>query len=472
MRTTLCLLVCALAVRQPPERGDWLLLPQLARGQELVYTGTFTEQSLIPGVQYEHAYRIDLTALVLDAGKDKFDLALLTTVGAQETKQGPKTKAPTAASVRLELAALEKQGKLRPVGVATLHPPVEGPPTAEAGIFVEVPRTRVGIGWWWEVNDEGRPPRTWRVDGTEVVNNVKCVKLVGLQQSEDWGTGRADSVAWQRRDTVWVAPQQGVVSKYERILERRAAAREVVTHRSILRLEQVSGLTYQGPVFEARVAEIKQARKFRDDAEPGLRDPEKYKAVLETMQKRIKQYCDLEPPTSYRKAVEQVQKRIEAALRGESVPDPQATAGGEVRRIAIGERVPDFVCTDLLTHKTERLQRVLGKPVLVFFYNPATEIGRQALSYARGLTERFPGEVSILALAVTDDLELVEKQRKEMKLPFAVLDGSGMHQTFGVDGLPRLVVLDGDGVLRLGTTGWGTHTAAELTEQIQKCKKK
>jgi hypothetical protein len=75
-------------------------------------------------------------------------------------------------------------------------------------------------------------------------------------------------------------------------------------------------------------------------------------------------------------------------------------------------------------------------------------------------------------LAVTDNVELVQKQHKEMKLPFPILDGNSMHEMFGVDALPRLVVVDGEGVVRWTATGWGLHTPAEIEEQLQRWMKK
>jgi hypothetical protein len=49
-----------------------------------------------------------------------------------------------------------------------------------------------------------------------------------------------------------------------------------------------------------------------------------------------------------------------------------------------------------------------------------------------------------------------------------VLDGRGLHHTYGVDGTPRLVVLDGNGVLRGGWTGWGGHTASEVAREVER----
>ena len=66
----------------------------------------------------------------------------------------------------------------------------------------------------------------------------------------------------------------------------------------------------------------------------------------------------------------------------------------------------------------------------------------------------------------------MQKQHKDLKLPFSILDGNGMHHTFGVDGLPRIVVVDGEGVVRAASTGWGVYTPAEVHEQVKACMKK
>jgi hypothetical protein len=472
MVSTLCLLTCALAVGQAPDR-EWLLVPQLARGQELVYSGTFSEEDLGPGVQLVRAFRVDTTVLVLDVDAQKYNLAFLTTVTSKTPRSAgePNTAGLTPSSVRLEVLAMDRQGRLLPSSGAGLAVPLDGPATIECGAFVEVPKYRVGINAWWEANEDGRTPRTWRVDGAEIVNNVSCVRLVGVQQSEDWNKPRADHVAWQRRDTVWISPQLGTTCRFERVVERRDGAHETPTHRAVLHcdLESSPGLTYLAKFFDDRKHEIEQARKFSAEAEGFLREPLQHKNQLEGILKRIKQYTDAEPATPYRKAVVQVQKRIEAALRGETIPDPQAdTVNHQMKQAALGQRVPDFVGTDLLTHQTHRLQRLLGKPVLVVFYDPATENGRKVLRYGQAVTDRYPRGMTLLPMAVTDDVDLVRQQHQEMKLQFPVLDGTKLYQLFAVDGLPRLIVLDGQGIVRGAYTGWGAHTAGEVTELLQR----
>jgi peroxiredoxin len=471
MLSTLCLLSCALAVGQAPDRGDWLLLPQLARGQELVYSGTFTEEALSPGVQFQRAFRVDTTVFVLDVGNPQCSLAFLTVVSPRSSPnpREPGNTAQPPSSVRLEMLPMDRQGKLQPAQPAALTVPIEGPPTIECGLFREMPKAKVSVSSTWDANEAGRPPWTWRVEGTESIQNVHCVRVVGVQQSPDWDTPRADSRAWQRRDTLWIASQLGLTYRFERVIERRDAARQTATHRSVLRCDLQSGLTWPGKFYDNRRHEIEQASKFAQEADGWLHDAEKNKPQLEGLLKRLKQYSDAEPATPYRKAVAQVQKRIEAGLRGETIPDPQNDAAPlQVPRAALGQRMPDFVCTDLLTHQTQRLQRLLGKPVLIMFYNPATPTGLKAVRFAQAVAERSPNGVSVLALAVTDDEELVQHQHKDLKLAFSILDGNGVLGLFAVNATPHFVVLDAQGIVRGAWTGWGIQTAAEVSEHLQK----
>ena len=57
MNTACCLLMGALTLGQTTSRSEWQLAPQLAPGLELVYEGTYTEETLIPNVQFQRQYR-------------------------------------------------------------------------------------------------------------------------------------------------------------------------------------------------------------------------------------------------------------------------------------------------------------------------------------------------------------------------------------------------------------------------------
>src|SRR5207247_647588 len=82
---------------------------------------------------------------------------------------------PQPSSFRLEVGRVDLQGRVLPAAGTTTAVPLEGPPTFETGAFVELPRMRVGRNAEWMVDEIGRTPRTWRVSGSDYVNNTSCL---------------------------------------------------------------------------------------------------------------------------------------------------------------------------------------------------------------------------------------------------------------------------------------------------------
>jgi peroxiredoxin len=466
MVAQLCLLTGLLAAGQTADRADWLLAPQLARGQELVYRGTFTEKNLSPNVLNETAYRLEVSVFVLEELPRRWQVAFLTKLTPRAGRLDDGGPGAPPASVRLEMAEVDAQGRLgaRP-GVGLLLP-LEGPPTLECGAVVEVPAGRVGPGYSWTTLEVGRPPRLWKVAGTDVVRSTACVKVVGEQQSADWDHPRADSTGWWRRDTVWVAPQNGVAYRVEREIKRRAPARSQATYESRARYELAQRWTNPGQMCDDRCHEILQAGRFLEEALPLLAQPTAYSGQIETLLHKIDYYLGHHaevPP--YTQAVRQVQHRLEAARRGEVIPGPPVEEHAPSTPAAAGQRAPDFIATDLVSRQTVRLYHRLGQPVLLVFYNPTTEPGKNALAFARDLAACDKG-VTVLALAMTDDETLVRRQHAELHLAFPVVDGRGLRVAFGVSDTPKIMLLDAEGVVRRAYTGWGPHVPGDVREEL------
>src|SRR5205823_2649490 len=78
--------------------------PGLARGQELVYRGSYDEQASADGALFRRRYDLEALTFVLDAGSRGRDVAFCTTLRA------PGADAP--GSVRLELATLDARGRI------------------------------------------------------------------------------------------------------------------------------------------------------------------------------------------------------------------------------------------------------------------------------------------------------------------------------------------------------------------------
>jgi peroxiredoxin len=470
MGTNLCLFACALAVTQPAaaERADWQLTPQLSRGQELVYRGTFNEETVGTGVQFQRAYRMETRVFVLGSGPEGADVAFMTLVKQRTPVPAQQGAESETSSVRLELARVNSQGRVTAEPGGSVAAPLEGPPTIEAGFFVEAPRHRVRSGQPWEVGEEGRPPRTWTIAGSEAVGDVSGIKLVGVQQSDDWDKPRADHTAWRREDTVWLAPRGGYALRLERTIQRREPARRGPTHKSVVRYELESTVQFPGQLGDDRKKEILLGRSLSDSLAPllpraGEVGPKPFEAILS----KIRFHVDHAPPTPYRAVLKQVQVRAEAGRRGESPPAPLGEERGPVHPVlALGRPAPDFLVKDLTSNESTGLRRWLGKPTLMVFYSPTSSTVAETLGFAQALIDTYPQQVTVLALAVCEDAAMVLKQRSELGLTFPILSGTGLRLTYGIDSTPKMIILDGAGVVRSSLVGWGPESATTIKTEL------
>lgn len=474
MLTSICLLSCALTLGQPIDRTERQLTPILVPGLELEYLGTYTEESLIPHAQYQRQYRLEANLLVLDVGVKSWQVALMTTLRYQEAKQPSDTKPGLPSSVRLEVAKVDWQGRIHGSDKKIVTPATLGPPTLECGFLLTSPQAKIGNTAMWDVNEAGVPIQRWQGMGTESVHGITCVKFSGVQQSPDWNVPRADSSAWRKRDTVWLHPQLLVAQRVERIIEYREPAREVATRRAIIRYDLDRHIKYPTRFLEERRQEIERAAKMLEEANPLLANPGGKQQQLDTMLNRVAFHIDRYQPTPYRASVLHLKTLLVSAKKGESPVIPMTSVHPEavVQVAAVGHRAPDFSVSILNGTETERLRNHAGRPVLIFFYNPATALGKEVLRYVKTLHGRNTGQMAVLAMAVTRDTESALKQHKEMLLPFPILDGIGMRQLLGATETPCFVVVDSEGIIRLAQTGWGFQTPSEIEAALGLHKKR
>jgi peroxiredoxin len=477
MVASLCLYGCLLVAAQTAERpapagGDWTVLPRLNRADELVFRGTFIEEANGSRVQFNRSFRIENRLFVLDTPPKGAEVAVLTVLRPRDAR--PKAAAPavtadaSAWSARLEIVRVDLQGKVLADPGVSLLAPVDGPPTLECGLFVELPAGRLRADKTWETPEEGRPARSWRVAGTDVVNGVSCVKLVAGQKSEDWDQPRADRTAWRRQDTVWLAPRVGFAYRVERVIERRDPAHKEPTQKSVLRYELESTMQYVGQLGDERRQEIGQVRAFAEAAATYAVAPAKFAAQLNTLANRIAYHLEHQPSTPYREAMLSIRRRVEAAKRGEAPAPAVAEQGTESSTVAaLGHTAPDFVVPDFTAKESARLRRFLGKPILMVFYHPASPTTPDLLRYAQKAVERYPQAVTVLGMAWTEDAETVRKQRGDLGLTFPILNGTGLRISYAVEATPKVVLIDGAGVVRGTYLGWGEETSAEVLKDLQ-----
>ena len=479
---TLCLLGWILAAAQLPPagvartaaNGEWLLTPRLNEAQELVYRGTFSE-SASGSVQFSREYRLENRVFVLESSPRGLDVAILTVV------KDPRTAQQSAArSVRLERVQVDAQGRVMPPAGVSLTVPLEGPPTLESGAFVPVPRGLIDRRGW-TVTEPGRPEWQWSIDGTEMVKGTSCLKVVGLQESSDWEQPRGGRLAWRRRETVWVSPRDGIAHRLERVIERKLPLRTEPVQQSVLTYELALSPRYPRQLVEAYRRDIEQALRFREEARPFLTRPAPFGEQLAALLGHIDTYLERQRgPTPYREGLMQVRARVEAARRGETPPvlpkdpveppvTPRSPAGDGA---VVGQAAPDFAAPDFTnSDKIAGLRDWRGRPVLLVFYNPAS----RNLDDLMGLVGRIAAEhrqAVIVALAMAGSEAEVVRQWRLKGWKFAVMDGTGLRQSFAVSYTPKLVLIDARGVVCGMVGGWGSDTAEEVQGLLPRWLKK
>lgn len=472
---SICLLSCAFLAAQAPGRPEWQLTPQLTPGLELVYAGTYAEESLIPNVSHQTLYRLDANLLVLDTGIKESQVAIVTGLSLQQPGQ-PSAKKAGPTSLRLELTRVDGQGRLRQDGKNVLALPLNEPPSLEFGFFVPAPLGKVGRNYTWDSVEAARPTQGWQVVGTESCGGVSCIKVTGVQQSADWDHVRADTVGWRRRDTLWIHPQLFVAQKVERVVEQRAAARDAPTSRTVVKYELESQLVYPGRMFEDRKAEALKTAKFQEDARLLLRQPTLNRHLTDGLIHRITFHLEHAPDersTPYRQVAVYLREQLEKAKKGEiAVRAPSDDPPPLMRQtIEAGQRAPDFAASSLTDERTLHLGDCRGKPALIFFFNPSTPLGREVLAFTKALSDRQRDKTALIALAVTEDTELVRAQHKELRLNFPILDGAGLRLSYGAHDTPRFVIINGEGTVIFAETGWGYHTPIAIETALRQCQK-
>jgi hypothetical protein len=465
--------VAGVGLTSPPSvrSGEWLLAPRLARAQELVYRGTFTEQAGGPRVHFHRSYRIDLRCFVLDTPPRGAEVALLTTLRSNEPLSEGSREAP-ARSVRLERLHVDLQGKAGAEPGVSLEVPLDGAPTLEAGFFLEVPNGKARVGQSWDENVADLPPRRWTVTGSETVNSNPCLVVTGLQQSDDWERPRADRGGWRRVDRVWLSSRTGLAVRVERVIEQREPARVEPSQRSILRYDAEPTLFYPGQLADAPRQEIQQVLQFRASAAPWLASPSHFEKQLEALSRKIDYHLETQPPTPYRPALLTLKAQVAAARRGEAVavepPPPSPVTPARPPSVAtVGQLAPDFVATDLTAPGSGQLGRWKGRPVLLVFYHPESDRAADVLTFCRNLNATYGRYMSVVGLSVVADVKQVRQQRDRLKCTFPVLDGGGLRFSYGVETTPKFVLIDAVGIVRGDYLGWGHETADEILTELR-----
>jgi hypothetical protein len=435
------LLICLAVAADDP------LAVRLTRGQELVYRGKFAEE--LRGVKADRqAFDLEARAFILEAGSDSAEVAFLTVLRAAGSAVG------ATGSARLELAAMDHRGRitLHASGVAP-RIPLDGPPSLEPAGLVELSN---GPAAAWDVADGARPPRAWRIVGDDFQGGVHCLKLVGEQESAEWRQPTGTAPGWRRNEVVWLAIATGTVQRLERTIERRSGADGSAEYLAKTEYELAESTIFPERLAAERRREVRQiaeiSQKLAALSIPGARP------TLAQFESLLGQIDRVPSQPAYGPALTALRRRAESGYRGE-VPPPADAADPPSLPPAIGRLAPDFVTTDLVDGTVERLARWRGRPVALLFVRPDSPAASVTLSKAAELQKLYADRLRVAVLVVSDE-DRARPAWTEANVPlFAGRDAAAIY---AVTGPSRVVVIDGDGIVRyLGDAGPGVIAAVQ-----------
>ena len=456
---------------------------RLDKGQELVWRGVFQEERLPPAVRMELSYDWEARLFVIDRDNAAARVALLTTLRLRPSLGAKASEVPQVA--RIELLQVDDRGRLMllpPLSLmaparraeprAVPPQPLDGLPILETEMFVEAPRGPVEIGQSWDAAEKGRPIRVWSMERSDTLHGARCFKLTGVQQSADWGVKRGGSAAWRRLDTVWLSAGKGYAARVERLIERRDPQTQEVCLRTQLTYEQVGGIPrYPGQLYQDRLDEVTQALVCSALLDQFLRDGRAGAEAFDGLLRRIESH-EAGRPTSenipYREVLHAVRRRATAARSGNIPPLPATEEEASVvsGALVLNQPAPDFLAPLISGAGKIRLERLRGKPVALFYYQPTADSAAEVLRFAEALQSEVKGRATVLALAVGDE-NVARKQWQSLQLSMPTAAGGEVCQLHGIEATPQVVVLDERGVVRCQLIGWGDDTGEQVRRALR-----
>jgi len=449
----LVLLLAASLPAVPPESARPLPL-RLERGQEFVYQARHTQESDRPGSRTSCS--VVTHVLILDHGPQGTLAAFMT---AQHFDGPPGSGSVPAA--RLEMGRIDSVGRVSLVDCVTAVPriPIDGAPSMETLPFVDLPH--VEPGRTWEVADRELGPQTWRVLVTAAHKHGQCLKLKGEQSSAGKAAG---GLIWNREEIAWILQYDGSVVRSERMTRWQTESGETFKATTVTDLIDQPG-SMPPQQFADRRAEINEARQFARElaelmkprGEPNLRG---YDDLLRAMDRRR------ELGTPYTAAITSLRRRAEMARRGERPPEAIVIAPRvEVRSSPrdVGEAAPELAVPPVGVGASISLDSLRGRPAVLVFFKPSSRLTAHVLGYVRDASRTHGERVAVVSLACEGNSAAFPK---DFKFDLPVHDGRAALSAFAGASTPRIVVLDGKGVIRVIAPGWGGEYGDWLHKEL------
>ena len=483
MSISLWLLTGMLMGAPPSVPIDAVPAPHLEKGLELIWRGTFSEAILRPNVRAFRNYEVETRLFVVDCDDVAADVALFTLI---KLKPDLKTIPEPQPIIRLELARVESNGKiwllsgdslsLAPDKRVPLPLPLismEGLPTFEPAVFMHFPVSKqLKLGQAWSVAEAKRPPINYRLDGTDTVRGSRCLKVVGVQQTDDWNKFTSETTAWRRGETIWVSAKHGYAARIERITEKRDPQSGELGFRSKLSYEQVGYMRYPDRFGEDRRAEIALAAQLGADfehavADPGRADSKPFEQIVQRIERHVITHFSGDA-VPYREAVAYVKRKAEAAKRGHIPPVPTPPETADSPPLVVGKSALDVTAVDLTNRESITLSKLRGKTVLLIYYQPASaRTAEPVMRLANSLSTYWAGKAVILPVAIGDSDKALQQQN-DWAPTVHLLAGKNIHKQHGIDSTPCFILVDEQGIVRNIRLGWSEENAEAIGNELEK----
>ena len=161
------------------------------------------------------------------------------------------------------------------------------------------------------------------------------------------------------------------------------------------------------------------------------------------------------------------------SILGKLPPDPRQEKFAASTRISVGDKAPNFTCTTL-NGKTISLSELQGKVVLVNFF--ATWCGSCVREMPYLQSEVFDAfradDFFMIAIAreqqVNDVTEFKNTKGKGLTFPLAVDTDSSIYNLFATQFIPRIFVIDKEGIVKWESGGLSKPQFEDLVNLIRK----
>jgi len=440
------------------------LAPQWKTGQEYLYKGTVTETSKAASSQSNKEYKLELRILVTRILGNSAEVICCTRLFETGI-----SRAEDALSVHLTQAIIDQHGHITscnaPTGKAVR---VDGPATWENGFLIPLlPKNNLFVTDW-EASESGRLPR--RFNWSKSLQNKDAHQVNVVQESIDWQRPRADTTAWKRSDTLTFTKRSTLPNTVERVIVRRAPAHQSITSEIKTHYALVSVEFLQGPRLEERLEDIAKIRTLQEATHllAMLKHDKDTRVAWQLLDKQVQELQSSPGNTPFRDALITLRTTIAAGLDNR-LTIQQASHEFAEQPLTSGSLAPHFSLLNTQGN-TVRLQQFKGKPCLLVFFQPGSELTKSlSLEIPLWKNENDKSRLQCLFISSADvSKSMLPEFSLQRDNEINVVLGKSIMNTFGVTTTPHFILLDADGAFIASYTGWGNETRNSLDKLVKK----